>query len=105
MSSAGLITTTFVIPSGGDQTITFNFGNKVASTTWEIDFDDGNGVITNNPSPTKTYTNNSGNNQTIEIKTQIISGAVRQLQITSGKEFLQKLEVANSTLVKNGTAY
>ena len=105
MSSAGLITTTFVIPSGGDQTITFNFGNQVASTTWEIDFDDGNGVINNSPSPTKTYTNNSGNNQTIEIKTQIISGAVRQLQITSGKEYLQKMEVGNSTLVKNGTAY
>ena len=102
MSSAGLITTTFVIPSGGDRTITFTFGNLVASTTWEIDFDDGNGVITNSPSPTKTYT---GNNQTIAIKTQITAGAVRELQITSGKEFLQKLEVGNSTLVKNGTAY
>ena len=105
MSSAGLITTTFVIPSGGDQTITFVFSNQVNSPTWEIDFDDGNGVITNSPSPTKTYTNNTGNNQTIAIKTQITSGAIRQLKITSGEEYLQKLEVGNSTLVKNGTAY
>ena len=105
MSSAGLMTTTFVIPSGGDQTIRFNFGDQVASTTWEIDFGDDNGFINGNPSPTKTYTNNTGNNQTIAIKTQITAGAVRELQITSGKEYLQKLEVGNSTLVKNGTAY
>jgi len=85
--------------------ITFVFSNQVNSPTWEIDFGDDNGFINGNPSPTKTYTNNTGNNQTIAIKTQITSGAIRELQITSGKEYLQKLEVGNSTLVKNGTAY
>ena len=108
-SSAGIITVKFAIPDGGKE-IRLNFvpNNNIPNitTTWKIDFGDGNGYITGNPDPVKTYANNTGDDIEIEVKFQIISGAMSAIQIhTDSIEYLTELIVGNSILVKNGETY
>ena len=106
-SSAGIITVKFVIPNGGKEIkLYFSPNTQIPNTTWKIDFGDGNGYITGNPDPVKTYTNNTGNDIEIEVKFQITSGAMSGVQIDSNSiGYLKELTVGNSTLVKNGITY